>query len=269
MQAVEGAHRRVIPVLLECGANAGACNKAGKTALHLAVRHPNGKERNRLAEAVLSVSPRSWQGMQTQIRNCQQSCSADLLQAVRQSLWFLQAASSPSTLIAAVDDDGNTPLDLAVNPSVKATLEVNRHDLQDLVLLMAERSTCALNLAPVCNLCRLLRPQKYAVAGVKDAFEEERQRAAARTSVKRQAELAAVVDEQSWWVVHASPLLRPGGLVLATEAVGRQLKGIAMVPLLLSAQCAGRTRSGMGRGPSRWCGLAPQSCRSTHASTTC
>ena len=60
LQAVEGAHRRVIAVLLECGANAGARNKAGKTALHLAVRHPNGKERNRLAEAVLSVSPPSW-----------------------------------------------------------------------------------------------------------------------------------------------------------------------------------------------------------------
>ena len=44
----------------------------------------------------------------------------------------LQAASSPATLITAVDDDGNTPLELAVNPSVKATLEVSRHDLHDL-----------------------------------------------------------------------------------------------------------------------------------------
>ena len=56
LQAVEGAHRRVIAVLLKCGANAGARDKAGKAALHLAVKHPNSKERNRLAEAVLLVS---------------------------------------------------------------------------------------------------------------------------------------------------------------------------------------------------------------------
>jgi hypothetical protein len=49
----------------------------------------------------------------------------------------LQAASSPATLVTAVDDDGNTPQDLAVNPSVKATLEVSCHDLHDLATLVA------------------------------------------------------------------------------------------------------------------------------------
>ena len=63
---------------------------------------------------------------------------------------------------------------------------------------VADLSSFALVLEAVCSSCRMLRPQKYAVAGAKDAFEEERQRAAGRTSVKRQAELAAVVDEQSW-----------------------------------------------------------------------
>lgn len=44
----------------------------------------------------------------------------------------------------------------------------------------------------------LVHPQKYAVAGAKDAFEEERQRAAARTSAKRRAEQAAINDKQNW-----------------------------------------------------------------------
>ena len=65
------------------------------------------------------------------------------------------------------------------------------------------RNSLAPILAAECYFCHSLR-QKYGVAGARDAFEEERQRAAARTSVKRQAELAAVVDEQSWSVIHAS-----------------------------------------------------------------
>ena len=67
----------MIAVLLECGANAAARNKAGKTALHLAVRHPIGKERNRLAEAVLLVSPRFWASKEVCVRCCQWSCQHD------------------------------------------------------------------------------------------------------------------------------------------------------------------------------------------------
>lgn len=53
---MEAANRKLVTVLLESGASARALNNAGNTALHMAVRHAVGKERNRLAEALLSVS---------------------------------------------------------------------------------------------------------------------------------------------------------------------------------------------------------------------
>jgi len=54
-QAVLATKRKLVEALLAAGASASARNKAGATALHLAVTHNVPRERNRLAETVLSV----------------------------------------------------------------------------------------------------------------------------------------------------------------------------------------------------------------------